>query len=80
MLVRVQSWAPFSKSAKTQALIKIQNSSHPASKPFPLETANEMYKFAFLTKKHQFAKKFPHLTEEELHQKTVTYFVALPKD
>ncbi|MGK5085278.1 hypothetical protein WDW37_18480 [Bdellovibrionota bacterium FG-1] len=46
----------------------------------PLEIANEMYKFAFLSKQHQFAKKFPHLTKEELHQKTVAYFVALPKD
>jgi hypothetical protein len=39
-----------------------------------------MCRLAFLSKKHQFAKKNPQLTEKDLHRKTVAYFVSLPKD
>ncbi|OGQ34151.1 MAG: hypothetical protein A3F16_06140 [Deltaproteobacteria bacterium RIFCSPHIGHO2_12_FULL_43_9] len=35
-----------------------------------IETANEMYKFAFDVKKEQFSKQYPNLLEEELVQMT----------
>jgi hypothetical protein len=67
-------------NARKRGCIKSQRPPTTAGRPTALETANEMYKFAFLTKKHKFAKKFPDLSDKELHQKTVAYFVALPKD
>jgi hypothetical protein len=45
-----------------------------------LETANEMYKMAFLVKKNKFSREFPKLTESEILQKTMKYFKELPKD
>lgn len=35
----------------------------------PLDVANAMYRFAFQTKKHPLSKKYPLLTEKELHKK-----------
>ena len=38
-----------------------------------LETANEMYKAAFLVKKTRLASQHPELTEEQLNQRTAEY-------
>jgi hypothetical protein len=45
-----------------------------------LETANEMFKAAFLIKKERFAKLNPDLSEKELYQKTVAYFHKLSEN
>lgn len=42
-----------------------------------LETANEMFKAAFLVKKTRFAEQNPHLTDEEINKKTAQYFREL---
>ena len=44
-----------------------------------LETANEMYKAAFLMKKERFAKENPQLSEKELLEFTSAYFRNLHK-
>lgn len=49
----------------------------PTQKQTSLETANEMFKAAFLVKKTRFAEQNPHLTEEELNKKTALYFREL---
>ncbi|KYG64106.1 hypothetical protein AZI86_15000 [Bdellovibrio bacteriovorus] len=42
-----------------------------------LEIANQMYKDAWLVKRTQFQKKFPHLSSAELDKKTSEYFAQL---
>lgn len=49
-------------------------------KTYKLAVANEMYRFAFQVKRHQFSKKFSRLTEKELHKRTTAHFVSLPKE
>lgn len=49
----------------------------PLKKQTNLETANEMFKAAFLVKKTRFAQENPHLTEDELNKMTALYFRKL---
>ncbi|MFC2074762.1 hypothetical protein ACFLRA_00625 [Bdellovibrionota bacterium] len=46
---------------------------------FNLETANEMFKFAFSVKKERFAQKFPNLSESDLEKMTANYFHLVVK-
>ena len=41
---------------------------------YSLETANEMYKDAFLVKKTRFALQHPSLSDEQLNKMTALYF------
>jgi hypothetical protein len=45
-----------------------------------LETANAMFKNAFLVKKTRFAKENPHLNEAELNKFTADYIRGLSND
>lgn len=49
----------------------------PPQKQTSLETANEMFKAAFLVKKTRFSQENPHLSEEELNKMTALYFRRL---
>ncbi len=42
-----------------------------------LETADEMFKAAFILKKTRFADEDPQLSEQELNKKTAEYFRSL---
>ena len=42
-----------------------------------LETANQMFKDAFLVKKTRFAHLYPELSDSELHKMTAEYFRRL---
>jgi len=52
----------------------------PKYKQTSLETANEMFKSAFLIKKARFAEQEPSLSETELNQKTANYFKNLSRE
>jgi hypothetical protein len=43
-----------------------------------LETANQMFKDAFLVKKSRFAVENPQLSEQEIYKMTADYFRNLP--
>lgn len=45
-----------------------------------LETANAMFKNAFLMKKTRFAKENPSLSENEVDKMTADYFLHLPRE
>lgn len=45
-----------------------------AKKQSSLETANEIFKMAFLIKKAKFSSSDPNLTDSQLNQKTALYF------
>lgn len=45
-----------------------------------LETANAMFKEAFLVKKTRFAKENPFLSESEINKLTADYFRNLPDE
>ncbi|MBX3039192.1 MAG: hypothetical protein KF789_00620 [Bdellovibrionaceae bacterium] len=45
-----------------------------------LEIVDQMYKDAFLVKKTRFSHLHPELSDKELHQMTVQYFIKLAKD
>ena len=49
-------------------------SENPRRKQSSLETANEMWKDAFLVKKTKFASENPGLSDEELTKMTAAYF------
>jgi len=49
----------------------------PLSRQTNLETANQMFKDAFLVKKTRFAHLHPELSESELHKMTAEYFRRL---
>ena len=61
-------------------IIKRSERSILLKKQTSLETANEMYKMTFLVKKQKFSLQFPCLSESELQNKTVQYFLELQKD
>ena len=52
-------------------------SAPPPRKQTSLETANEMWKDAFLIKKTRFATENPGLSDEELTKMTAAYFRKL---
>ncbi len=52
----------------------------PLRKQTNLETADQMFKDAFLVKKTRFSHLHPDLSESELHQKTLTYFHKLSEN
>lgn len=45
-----------------------------------LETADQMWKDAFLIKKTRFSHLHPELSEEQLHKMTVEYFKKLNEE
>jgi hypothetical protein len=45
-----------------------------------LETANEMYKAAFIVKKQKFTQENPKLSDAELNRKTADYFRRLAEN
>lgn len=48
-----------------------------SKKQTKLETADQMFKDAFLIKKTRFSHLYPHLSKEDLHLMTVAYFKKL---
>lgn len=49
----------------------------PTRKQTNLETADQMFKDAFLVKRTRFSHLHPQLSEEDLHKMTVEYFKKL---
>ncbi len=57
-----------------------ENAPIPKRKQTNLETANAMFKEAFLVKKARFQKENPQLTDAELDRVTANYFRNLADD